>query len=141
MLIAKIPAILARIALGGLFVFSGSNKLFPFMQVPPMPPAAAAFIGALVATGYMIPLIGGVEVLFGLLVLAGRFVPLALVVLAPLIINIALFHLVLEPMLPVVVILLASELYLAWLYRDAFRGLFQATAPRATEAARTPRAA
>jgi uncharacterized membrane protein YphA (DoxX/SURF4 family) len=130
----KILAILARIAMGGLFVFSGSNKLFPFMTIPPMPPPAAAFIAALAATGYMIPLLGLVEVVFGLLLIAGRFIPLALVVLAPLVVNIALFHLVLEPMLPVVVILLASELYLAWLYRAAFRALLQPTAPRTPHA-------
>jgi hypothetical protein len=133
MKIAKILPILARVAMGGLFVFSGSNKLVPFLTMPPMSPAAMAFLGALAATGYMVPLIGAIEVVFGGLLIAGRFVPLALTMLAPLVVNIALFHTLIEPGLPVVVLLLVCELSLAWVYRDAFRGLFQATTPRTAD--------
>jgi uncharacterized membrane protein YphA (DoxX/SURF4 family) len=127
MKISKILPLLARIALGGLFVVSGANKLVPFITIPPMPGPGGAFLGALVATGYMLPLIGATEVVFGALLLAGRFVPLALTVLAPIVVNVALFHVVLVPGLPMVVLLLACELYLAWVYRDAFRGLLRPT--------------
>lgn len=121
-----------RIVFGGLFVFSGLNKLIGFMDLPPMPAGAAAFIGALAGTGYMLPLIGVIETVFGGLIIAGRFVPLALTVLAPLVVNIVLFHILLEPMLPVVVILLFGELFLAWRSREAFAGVLRSTseAPR-----------
>jgi hypothetical protein len=54
---------------------------------------------------------------------------LALTVLAPIVVNVALFHVLLVPGLGMVVFLLASELYLAWVYRDAFRGLLQPVTP------------
>ena len=125
-----------RVLFGGLFVFSGLNKLIGFMPMPPMAAPGAAFIGALVATGYMLPLIGALEAVFGALVMAGRFVPLALTVLAPLVVNIAFFHVLLAPGIPVVVFLLAAEGYLAWQYREAFAGLLQiAPAPAFARAA------
>ena len=135
-----------RVLFGGLFVFSGLNKLIGFMPMPPMAAPGAAFIGALVATGYMLPLIGALEVVFGALVMAGRLVPLALTVLAPLVVNIAFFHVLLAPGIPVVVFLLADEGYLAWQYREAFAGLLQIApepafaraGPRDTRAARPP---
>lgn len=137
MKIAKILPILARLLMGALFIFTGANKLVPFLTMPPMVGPGMAFIGALAATGYMIPLIGAIEVVAGAALVVGRFVPLALTLLAPLIVNIALFHVLLVPGLPVVVLLLACESYLAWVYRDAFRGLFQATPPLAADEPRT----
>lgn len=80
-----------------------------------------AFGGALVQTGYMFPLIKGTEVIAGTLLLANRFVPLALAVLAPVLINIAAFHAFLATQGSAVALaLLALELYLAWAYRRAF---------------------
>lgn len=125
-----------RVLFGGLFVFSGLNKLVGFMPMPPMPAPAAAFLGALVATGYMLPLIGLVEVVFGALVIAGRFVPLALTVLAPLVVNIAFFHVLLAPGLPVVIFLVAAEAFLAWQYRAAFEGLLLMAPPAPARADR-----
>ena len=87
----------ARIFLGLIFFVFGLNGFLQFMPQPPQPEAAGAFIGALAATGYMFPLIKGTEVVAGLLLLSGRFVPLALTLLAPIIVNIALFHTVLAP--------------------------------------------
>jgi uncharacterized membrane protein YphA (DoxX/SURF4 family) len=120
-------ALTVRVLFGGLFVFSGLNKLVGFMPLPPMPEPATVFLGALAATGYMIPVIGAIEAVFGALIIAGRFVPLALTVLAPLVVNIAFFHVLLAPELPVVVFVLAAEGFLAWRYREAFAGLLQVT--------------
>jgi uncharacterized membrane protein YphA (DoxX/SURF4 family) len=125
MQMSKILLLTVRFLLGALFLVFGANKLLHFIPQPPLPPAAAPFIGGLAAAGYMFPLLGAVEVVAGALLIAGRFVPLALTVLAPIIVNIALFHTMLAPGLGMVVFLLASELYLAWIYRDAFRGLLQ----------------
>jgi hypothetical protein len=87
------------------------------------------FLGALAATGYMFPLLKGTEVAAGLLLLSGRFVPLALALLAPVIVNIVAFHAFLAPAgmaLPILV--LALEIYLAWTRRASFRPMLAARA-------------
>jgi uncharacterized membrane protein YphA (DoxX/SURF4 family) len=117
----------ARILLGLIFMVFGANGFLHFLPQPPAPPAAMAFGGALAATGYMMPLIKGTEVLMGLLLLSGRLVPLALVVLAPVVVNIVGFHLFLAPAglaLPLVIV--ALGLYLAWNERTAYAPLFSA---------------
>lgn len=125
---SKLPTA-ARLLLGLVFLVFGLNGFLQFLPQPPLPAAGGAFMGALAATGYMFPLIKGTEVVAGLLLLGGRFVPLALVLLAPVIVNIALFHVVLAPVnMIMVVVLLALEVYLAWAYRDAFTGVLQAHA-------------
>ncbi len=113
----------ARIVLGLIFFVFGLNGFLQFLPMPPPEGRAGAFMGALFATGYMFPLIKSTEVLAGLLLLSGRFVPLALTLLAPVIVNIVLFHAVLAPPNPVVFLVLLSEIYLAYAYRDAFRGV------------------
>jgi putative oxidoreductase len=86
-----------RILLGLLLVFAGVNKIFPMAPPPPHNEAATAFMTALVATGYMMPIIALVEIIAGLCFLLGRFVALAAVLLAPIAINIVLFHAILDP--------------------------------------------
>jgi hypothetical protein len=122
----KLPTV-ARIAQGaGFFVF-GLNGFLHFIPMPPPPAAAGSFLGALVATGYMFPLIKGTEVTAGLLLLGNRYVPLALTLLAPVLVNIALFHAFLAPAgLALPLVLLAAELYLAWTYRAAFAPMLRA---------------
>ncbi len=121
--------IVARILMGLMFFVFGLNGFLEFIPPPPtpMPEASMAFAGALMATGYMMPMIKGVEVLCGLLLLANRFVPLALTLLAPVIVNIVAFHVFLAPMGLVMTIIIALlEIYLAWAYRDAFRPMLAA---------------
>jgi uncharacterized membrane protein YphA (DoxX/SURF4 family) len=116
----KLPTI-ARIGLGFLFALMGANKLIPFLPQPPISGAPAQFFGALFATGYMLPLIGLTEVVAGLMLLSGRFVPLGLTLLAPVIVNILGFHLFLaHGGFAIPGLVLALELYLAWSYRDVF---------------------
>lgn len=123
----------ARIVLGLIFFVFGLNGFLGFLPQPPLTGPSADFIGALAATGYMFPLIKGTEVLAGAFLLSNRFVPLALVLLAPVIVNIALFHFVLAPdSLAMVFVTLGLELSLAWAHRDAFRGVLALKArPRA----------
>src|SRR5882672_11243662 len=88
----------ARLLLGLVFTVFGLNFFFHFIPTPsPPPPRAAAFAGALFASGYLFPLLKTTEVVAGILLLAGRFVPLALAALAPIVINIVGFHLFLAP--------------------------------------------
>jgi len=134
--IARILPIIARIALGLIFLVMGLNGFLQFLPQPstPVPARAMAFLGALYATGYMIPLVSGTQVVVGGLLLTNRFVPLALALIAPVIVNIILVHTFLAPMmlmLPVTVLVL--ELYLAWAYRDAYRPMLtMRAAARAT---------
>jgi uncharacterized membrane protein YphA (DoxX/SURF4 family) len=112
----------ARVLLGLVFFVFGVNGFLHFIPQPPPPAPAMAFFGALFATGYMLPLIMGTQLLVGVLLLVNRFVPLALILIAPVIVNIVVFHIALAPAgLPLALIVLALELVLAWSYRGAFR--------------------
>lgn len=126
--------IAARLLLGLTFFVFGLNGFLNFIPPPttPMPEVVTTFVGALLQTGYMFPLIAGTEVLTGALLLANRFVPLALVLLAPVIVNIVAFHVFLERSgLGIALVVLALELYLAWSYRHAY---YPMLARRATPA-------
>lgn len=122
----------ARILMGLLFFVFGLNGFLNFIPAPPpetMPEGAVAFGMALMGSGYMIPLVKGTEVLVGLLLLANRFVPLALTLIAPVVVNIFAFHVFLAPSGLVITFLVAAlEIYLAWAYRSSFRPML---APRA----------
>ena len=91
------PPFLARILLGAIFLTTGLNGFFNFLPMPPMPERAAAFMGALGATGYFFPFLKSLETLCGLFLITGTFVPLALIVLAPIVSNILMFHFFLAP--------------------------------------------
>lgn len=125
----RLPTV-TRVLLGLVFVVFGLNGFLQFLPMqPPGTEAAGAFLGGLAAAGYFFPVLKGTEILAGLALLGNRFVPLALVVLAPIVVQIALFHLLIAPgALPMVVFLLAAEIYLAYAYRDAFRGVLNANA-------------
>jgi len=116
----RIPAV-ARVLLGGIFLVFGLNHFLHFIPMPPPEGDAAAFMGALAASGYMMGLVHAIEVVAGIALLANRFAPLALTVLAPIIVNIVAFHIRYAPSgLPLAALLLALEIYLAWAYRRAF---------------------
>lgn len=118
----------ARILFGLVFFVFGLNGFLNFLPQPPMPGAAGQFIGALVASGYVMLLVKAVEVAAGIMLLANRFVPLALILLAPIVVNIVAFHLILTPPNPVTFFVLFVEIFLAWSYRDSFRGVLAAKA-------------
>ena len=125
----KIPlaATIIRILLGLALVVFGLNMFFNFMPPPktPISPGAMAFAGALMKSGYMMQLIGATQLIVGALLLANRFVPLALVLFAPFIVNSLAFHIFLEHSgLPMAAVFAALELYLAWVYRNAYAALF-----------------
>ena len=123
---SKLPSA-ARLLMGVAFFVFGLNGFLHFLPQPPMSGPPANFAGALFATGYMFPLIKGTEVAASLLLLSNRYVPLALALLAPVLVNIVAFHAFLAPaglVLPLV--LLALELYLARSYRDTFAPMLQA---------------
>ncbi len=127
--IARYIPIAARLLLGLIFFVFGLNGFFHFIPDQPMPPAAGAFAGALFQSGYFFPLLKTVEVIAGALLLLGRFAPLALALLAPVVVNIVAFHVFLAPSgIPLAAVVLALEIYAAWTYRDAYRPMLRARA-------------
>lgn len=114
----------ARVLLGFLLLVFGVSGLFNLIPPPPMrlPEAAIAFNSGMMKTGYMFPLIFATQTVVGALLLTNRFVPLALALLAPFLVNSVLFHAFLVPQgLIMALFFVALELYLAWSYRAAFR--------------------
>jgi uncharacterized membrane protein YphA (DoxX/SURF4 family) len=121
----------ARILMGLAFLTFGFNGFFHFIPEPKnsMPAGAGAFLGALMNTGYMIPVIFGTQTLAGALLLINRFVPLALALIAPVIVNIMLFHVFLAPSgIPLAGAVLVSEVFLAWAYRKSYATMLSAVA-------------
>lgn len=134
--VARLAPTVARILLGLILFVFGLNGFLNFLPKPtaPMSEQALAFIGGLMGAGYMFPLIKGTEVIVGALLLANRFVPLALVVIFPIVVNIVAFHVLLAPSgAALVLVMLAIELFLAWTYRSAYRPMLHArNAPSAS---------
>ena len=120
----KIATIIVRILLGLMFVVFGSNAFLKFMPMPELPDTPGGnFIRALAASGYMYA-IAAFQVAGGALLLLGRYVPLGLTLLGPVIVNIVLYHLFMDPNgMPMAIIVSVLSLFLLWRYRDAFVGL------------------
>ena len=121
----------ARLALGAIFTIFGLNGFLNFLPQPAHSGLAAVFVGGLAASGYMFPLIKATELAMGLLLLSNRFVPLALTILAPIVVNIVAFHLFLAPAgLALPLVITALGVYLATTERRVFAPLLRA---RSTE--------
>ncbi|MDP2276455.1 MAG: DoxX family protein [Archangium sp.] len=124
----KIVSALPRVLLGFILFASGLAGLLNLIPPPPesMQGAAALYMSGLGGT-YLITLVKLTEVTAGVLLLANRFVPLALVIIAPVVINIAAFHLFYAPSgLAVPVLMIAAQLYVAWQHRAAFVPVLEA---------------
>jgi uncharacterized membrane protein YphA (DoxX/SURF4 family) len=125
----KFAIIGARVLLGLIFVVFGLNGFFHFIPNPEMNEAAGSLMGALVATGYFLMVVKAVEVAAGLMILTGRFLPLGLILLAPVSVHILLLHVFLDQGgLPIAIFIVLAQLFLAWAYRDSFSGILQANA-------------
>jgi putative oxidoreductase len=119
-------AMVARYLLGIALVFFGLNGFLQFMTPPAMGDAANAFMAALGATGYMFFLINVVQLLVGISLLANKFVPLALIVMAPLTLNIIFFHLFLHVQSILFgAIVAVLHIYLASVNLDSYRELLR----------------
>lgn len=135
----KITTIIARGLLGLVFVVFGSNMLLHFIPMPPPSGEAGAFMGALFVTHYVY-VVATVQVAGGLLLFT-RYVPLALTLLGPVIVNILTFHICMAPSgLPVASVVAVLALFLLWRYREHFAGLIQPIS-RTEKLSANPRAA
>jgi uncharacterized membrane protein YphA (DoxX/SURF4 family) len=132
---SRYAPVVARCLLGLPFCVAGLNGFLNFFPPPPpdaMPAGAQAFSDALLHTGYFMHLLAAAQTLGGALLVVNRFVPLALAVLAPIVLNILAFHLVLAPGgIVMAIVVVALETYLAWTYRAAFKPMLAARAATA----------
>jgi len=121
----KILTLIARLLLGLIFVVFGLNGFLNFLNMGPMPTGLAGqFIGALALSHYYW-VVAALQVAGGVLLLVGRFVPLGLVLLGPVIVNIVLYHVFLNPSgvaLAIVVVILWLIVFYG--YRQYFSGIF-----------------
>ncbi len=124
----KIATLIARIALGLLFLVFGLNFFIPFIPMgdqPPMSPAATAFNTGLFGSGYFFQMVKGLEVICGLFILINRFTAFFLLVLLPITVNIFLFHTILAPSsVAMAVGILLVHLFLGFAYRKYYASLF-----------------
>jgi uncharacterized membrane protein YphA (DoxX/SURF4 family) len=128
----KIASLIARLLLGLIFVVFGLNGFLNFLNMGPMPTGLAGqFIGALFLSHYLW-VVAGLQVVGGVLLLVNRFVPLALVLLGPVIVNILLYHFLLNISgvgLAIVVTILWFIVFYA--HRQYFSGIFVQRASQA----------
>jgi uncharacterized membrane protein YphA (DoxX/SURF4 family) len=123
----KIVVLIARVLLGFMFfVFGLNNILGNFLHMPMPSGDPGTFLMLLYSTRYM-TFVALLQVIGGLLLLVGRYVPLALVILGPIIVNILCFHfLIAKGGAAPGLIATVFEIFLIWAYRLSFRGLFDA---------------
>ena len=120
----KIATTVARYLLGLIFTVFGLNGFLQFIPSTPMPPLAMQFIGALAQSHFM-AFVFVIQLASGLLLLANQYVPLALTLIGPVIVNILLFHILMAPSgLPPAVVVAALWFVLFYSCRVAFSGLF-----------------
>ena len=122
----KIVSMIARLLLVAVFLFFGTNTFLQFLPMGPLPAGPGGqFVAALMASHYMYP-IGVLQVVPGILLLLNRYVPLGLTLLAPVLFNILLVHLLMIPSgLPIAIVLVILWFLAAYPVRTAFYGLFQ----------------
>jgi putative oxidoreductase len=120
----KIASLVARLLLGVIFVVFGLNGFLHFIKAPMPTGIAGQFIGAIFASGFWV-VIFGVQVISGVLFLAGRFVPLALVLIGPMIVNILCFHALMgAPGLPLAIVVAALWAIVAIRNKQHLAGIF-----------------
>lgn len=121
----KIAVCIVRILLGLLLLFASATFFFDLAPQPDLEGDMAVFSAGLAASGYILPVVKTVELLCGLALVSGLFVPLATVVIFPVAVNILMVHLLLEPAgLPVALFVVFANLFLAYACRQHYRALF-----------------
>lgn len=121
----KTVSTIARYLAGVIFLVFGLNGFLHFIPLPPPSGVAGQFMGALFVSHYL-TLIFAIQVVGAVLLLANRFVPLALVILAPVIVNILSFHALMAPSgLPMALFVTLLWTLVFIKVRPAFSGFFQ----------------
>jgi uncharacterized membrane protein YphA (DoxX/SURF4 family) len=123
----RIVTVVVRVLLGVMFLVFGLNGFLNFIPAPKdLPPEVITVSTGLMKGGYL-AVVSATELVVALLLLTNRYVPLALALLAPVVVGIITFHLVIAPAtIGPGIAVLVMELYLAWAYRGAFRPMLRA---------------
>ena len=122
----KIATIIARVLLGLIFVVFGSNIFLHFIPMPPPSPGLVGDFSKALFLSHYLHVVAVFQIVGGLLLLIGRFVPLGLLLLAPVIVNIDLVHILMDPSgLPMASVISILLVFLVWRYRDAFAGILR----------------
>ena len=120
----KVVTVLARILLGLMFFLFGLNAFFGFLPAPQLEGVWGQFLGALFVSHY-VWLVGLTQVVSGALFLIGRYVPLAIVLSGPVIVNIIAYHLTMQRSNAQLAILATiCWIILFWWYRASFAPLW-----------------
>ncbi|MEQ6120968.1 DoxX family membrane protein [Reichenbachiella sp. MALMAid0571] len=120
----KITTIIIRVLLGLLFVFASATYFLNLVPQPELTGDMKTFNEGLDASGYIMPLVKAIELICGIAFVTGRFVPLATVVIFPIVVNILGVHAFLAPEgLPVAIFTLLATLFLAYINKDHYQGL------------------
>lgn len=120
----KIITLICRLLLGLAFAIFGLNGFFNFLPQPPPPPVGGQYFGILSSTHYLVPVFA-LQLVGGLLLLSGFFVPLALTLLGPVIVNILLYHSLMDPKgIPPGLVVLVLWLVVFYSVRSVFAGIF-----------------
>jgi len=123
----KIVATIARILLGVAFLVFGSNAILHFIPTPPMTPSMATTFATVLQDSHYGAVVGAVEVLGALLLLANRYVALGLTFLGPVLVNILIFHILMAPAsIGMGVFFTILWFLVAYQHREGFAGLFVA---------------
>ena len=114
-----------KIVLGLVLLVFGINKFFNFIPMPELPAQATDFMASLGATGYVLPVVGTLEAIVGLLLIFNKWVPFALLLLAPISANILLFHLFLDlPGIAIALVIAVLNAILIVKYWKSYSPLF-----------------
>jgi putative oxidoreductase len=121
----KIASSIARYLLGFIFLVFGLNGFLHFIPMPPPSGTAGDFMMALYVSHYLV-IVFLLQLIPAVLLLTNRFVPLALTLLAPVIVNIFCFHALMEPSgLPLAIFVTVLWILVVLGVRSAFAGLLQ----------------
>ena len=132
----RTASVIARYLTGVIFLVMGLNGFLNFIPMPPPQGAAGQFIGALYVSHYLW-VIFGFQVIAGVLLLVNRYVPFAVAVLAPVIVNILSFHALMAPSgLPLALLVAVLWAVIFVDVRSAFAGLFQSRVSRSSKTSR-----
>jgi len=123
----KIATIIIRVLMGLMFAFASIAYFFKLIKEPEVTGSIKIFNDGIMASIYLMPTVKVFELLCAIAFLSGRFVPLATVVIFPVILNILLFHAFLESSgLPIAILLLIGNLFLAYYYHDKYKSILSA---------------
>jgi len=122
----RIALIIVRSLMGLVFIFASITFLFSLITPPEPTGAMKIFSEGLEASVYLMPTVKIIELICGIAFLSGRFVPLAAVIIFPIIVNIFFVHIYIDPTgLPVAIFLVLANIFVAYSHRESYKSLLK----------------